>query len=546
MLWSAFLTLLVAGPWLASGYLFGTDWPGPRRFDFPTEASSSAPLRLTLALLSQLVSGEVTGKFLVFGLLFAAAFTAYQALPSGGFIARAGASTIYLINPFVYDRMHYGQLFLLAGYAVLPWVMARLRALFLTPGRTNVLLATIGLWLLGTLSLHLIVVAVALAGALLITHTFAQQDKSLYVRRIGPAVALTLGLTLLASAYWVIPVLQGRGPEGITLAMIGQGDLRAYAAVPDQKLGLLPNLLGLYGFWAEATGRFTSMKYFVPFWSAILALLLLIATIGACTTFRQHRDRLAPWTAGLIIAGAAALLLEMGVSAPITSGLVKWLDVHVPLYLGMRDAGKWAALLAFVYSQLFGLGAVAILEGIRDIFKGALTNAWAEGVGAAMLLALPLYYGNGLLFGSHGEIRPSQYPQGWYAADGALLADHQSARVLFLPWHEYMAYSFVRNQNYVIASPAPAFFSRPVLVSADPEVPGISPPANGDQIAISDLVKSGYRGPWAEVLAAHNIKYVLLARELDWRLYLYLDSEPDLVKIQDFGSIVLYRNTLVS
>jgi hypothetical protein len=32
----------------------------------------------------------------------------------------------------------------------------------------------------------------------------------------------------------------------------------------------------------------------------------------------------------------------------------------------MRDAGKWAALLALVYSQLVGLGAVAILDWLRQ------------------------------------------------------------------------------------------------------------------------------------------------------------------------------------
>jgi hypothetical protein len=546
LLWAAFLTLLVAGPWLASGYLFGTDWPGPRRFAYPAEVSSSAPLQVALALVSMLISSEATGKALVFCLLFAAAWTSYRAVPTGSFVARASASTVFLVNPFVYGRLHYGQLFLLAGYSVLPWVATELRELFQNPTRKTAVLTAVSLWLLGTLSLHLTIVAAVLAGALLITHIVARQDTGAYIRRLVPVFLLTASLTLVASAYWVIPVLLGRGREGTTLAAIGPGDLTAYAVVSDPSLGLLPNLLGLYGFWAEATGRFASMKEFVPDWPAALALLLGIATIGAVSTFwqPQRRNLLAAWVAGLVLAAVVALILEIGVSEPITSGLVGWLDANVPIYLGMRDAGKWAALLALVYSQLLGLGAVAILEAAKDRFE-RVTNARVEGIAAAVLLALPLYYGNGLLFGSHGEVRPSQYPQGWYEADHVLLADDQSGRVLFLPWHGYMPLSFVGNQNYVIASPAPIFFSRPVLVSADPEVRGIAPPASPDQTAIADLVRSGYPGHWAEVLASRNIKYVLLAREYDWRRYQYLDSEPDLVKVQDFGSIVLYRNSLV-
>jgi hypothetical protein len=546
LLWAAFITLLVASPWLASGYLFGTDWPGPRRFDFPVEASSSAPLQIALALVSRLVSSEATGKLLVFSLLFAAAFTAYRAVPAGGFIARASASMLYLINPFVYGRLHYGQLFLLAGYAVLPWVAMRLRVLFLAPGWTAAVLATISLWLLGTLSLHLFVVAALLGGALFVTHAVAHENKRAYLPRLAGALGITASLTFAATAYWVVPALLGRGPEGTVLARIGSGDLTAYMVVPDQKLGLLPNLLGLYGFWAEPAGRFTSMKHFVPLWPAILALVLLIAAVGAVSTFRQRNDQLAPWVAGLVFAAVVGLLLEIGVSAPFTSWLVRWLDANVPLYLGMRDSGKWAALLALVYSQLFGLGAVAILGAIQGRLKGAVTMAWAQSAAAAVLLALPLYYGNGLLFGAHGEIRPSHYPQGWYAADRSLLADHDSGRVLFLPWHGYMSLSFVENQNSIIASPARTFFSKPVLTSTDPELPGIAPPSSPDQTSITDLVKAGPQAHWAEVLAARNVKYVLLARELDWQSYRYLESQPGLVKVQDFGSIVLYRNTLVS
>jgi hypothetical protein len=538
--------LLIAGPWLSGGYIFGSDWPGPRRFDFPTEVSSSAPLQAVIAVISRILSGEVTGKLLVFSLLFVTALTAYQAIPIQGFVPRATASIVYLVNPFVYGRLHYGQLFVLAGYAVLPWVALRLRRLLLAPGVGTALLAAFSLWLVGVLSLHMFLIAAVLAGLLLVTHTIAAKDRLTYLKRLAPGLLLAAGATLAASSYWVIPILIGRGPEGSVIAGIGSGDLVAYAAVPDQQLGLLPNLLGLYGFWAEDTGRFTSMKDFVPLWPAVLAVLLLVGAVGAFAVFRQHRDQLAPWAAGLLIAAVIAVILEMGVSQPLTSGLVRWLDANLPLYRGMRDAGKWGALLALVYSQLIALGAVAILDWLRERTHGTPKTEWLVPTAIGLLLALPLYYGNGLLYGMHGEIAPSQYPPGWYAADQVLAADSHPGRTLFLPWHEYMTLSFVRNENSVVASPAPSFFTTPVLVSADPEVPGIAPPSDPEQLAISDLVASGNQGQWAQVLAAHHIKYVLLAREVDWSSYGYLDNQPGLIRIGDYGSIVLYRNSLVA
>jgi hypothetical protein len=546
ILWAAFLTLLVASPWLSSGYLFGTDWPGPRRFDFPSQISGSAPFEALLAISARILSSEVTGKLVVFGLLFVAALTAYRAVPIESFVPRAAASIVYVINPFVYGRLHYGQLFLLAGYAVLPWVALRIRRLLVEPGAATGLVAGLGLALVGVFSLHLFLIAVVLAGLLAAAHIVAANDRLAYLRDLVPGLLLAVAVELVVSAYWIVPLLGGSGPTASALAGIGSGDLAAYAAVPDQQLGLLPNLLGLYGFWAEDTGRFTSMKDFVPWWPVILVVLLVVGAAGAVAAFRQRRDRLGPWVAGLLVAMVIALILEAGVSSPVTSGLVTWLDAHLSFYRGMRDAGKWAALLALVWSQLIGLGSASILAEIQKRQVGGAGSPWLRNTAAGLLLAVPLFYGNGLLYGMHGEIVPSQYPPGWYAADRILAADSHPGRTLFLPWHEYMALSFVRNENSVVASPAPTFFSTPILVSADPEVPGIAPPTDPEQKAITDLIGAGSQGSWAQVLAAHHIKYVLLAREVDWSSYAYLDNQPGLVIVGDYSSIVLYRNRLVT
>jgi hypothetical protein len=545
ILWAAFLTLLIAGAWLAPGYFFGTDWPGPRRFDFPTALSSSAGLQFVLAAASRAIGGEATGKLFVFAILLSAPALAYRAVPAGGFLARATAATIYVVNPFVYGRLHYGQLFLLAGYAVLPWVASRLHRLLVEPNAGGAILAAISLALVGVLSIHVFFESFVLAGALVIVHLVGKKDRVAYVRRLVPALLLTNGTTLAASIYWIWPLLTGRGVEGKALAGIGASDLSSYATLSDPQLGLLPNALGLYGFWGEGLGRFTSMKTFVPLWPVALAALLLLSGVGVAVAVRNRNNHLGAWAVGLLLAAAIALVLEMGVANPATAGLVHWLDANFPPYRGMRDAGKWAALLALAYSQLGGLGADSVLSWVRGQLHGAPDRAWIGGLATGLLLALPLFYGNGLLYGSHGEIKPSQYPAGWYAADRILASDRYPDRTLFLPWHEYLGLSFIGNQNKVVASPAPQFFSTPILGSADPEVPGTVPPKAPDQVAVSSLVRAEGAGQWAQVLATLNVKYVLLARQVDWYRYTYLDNQADLVRVQDFGTIVLYRDSRV-
>lgn len=539
--WAGFLTLLAAGPWLAGGYIFGTDFAGPRRFEFPTQLSNSAPLDGALAALSRVGTGEWAGKLFLLVLLFGAALLAYRAVPARGFLPGAVAATLYLVNPFVYGRLHYGQLYLLAGYALLPWVAIRTRKLLLRPSWKAGLALAVSLALVAIPTSHVFLMASLVVAALSVSYLIAATDRRAFLRRIGPSLMLAAGATVIATSYWTIPLLLGRGPIAAVVAGVGSANLSVYAAVPDDKLGLLPNLLGLYGFWAENSGRFASMKLFVPFWPAVLALLLSLGAIGVVDAVRSGRDQLAPWVAGLLAAAAIALVLEIGVSHPITSGLVTWLDSHFPIYRGMRDAGKWAALLAFVYSQVAALGAVAVLRWLKARAENAPRIESLTSVATGLLIALPLYYGNGLLFGMHGEIRPSQYPAGWYEADRVLASDAHPGRALFLPWHEYMTYSFIQNQNKVVAPPAPTFFSVPVLVSTNPDVPGTPSSTDPDHAAVDYLVAQGSKGSWEATLRTLGVKYVLVAREVDWQAYWFLDHLPDIVKVGDYGSIVLYR-----
>jgi hypothetical protein len=291
------------------------------------------------------------------------------------------------------------------------------------------------------------------------------------------------------------------------------------------------------------------MKAFVGLWPVVLAGLLFLSAVGAVSAWVGRSvlqlESARAWVLGLVVSGMVATFLAAGVSDSHVGVLVGWLDSVFPPYRGMRDADKWAAVLALVYSQLSGVGALVVLAWIRGQVKDQSRREWASALVIALLLAAPTYYGNGMLYGMHGQIRVSAYPSGWYAADRTLAADPRPGRAVFLPWHEYMAFSFVGNPNRVVGNPAQFFFSLPVTASQDPEVPGVLPPTdNVDQLAITNLVRAGRDGPWAPVLAAHDFKYLIVARELDWSAYDYLSTQPGLQLVADYGSIILYRNSL--
>src|SRR6266568_8500573 len=211
-IWAGLVTILIAGPWVRGGYLFGTDWPGPRYFSFPTTLSNAAPLEAMLAGLSQVASGEWAGKVFVFGVLFVAALMAYRAVPTGGFVPRAVASTVYVVNPFVFGRIHYGQMFVLAGYALLPWIATRTRQLILRPGVKAGLLLALSFAAAGAVSTHMILIGGVLTAALLMSHLLLEPRRLEFVRTVGPSVLLAAVATLIGVSYLAVPFVFGRGP----------------------------------------------------------------------------------------------------------------------------------------------------------------------------------------------------------------------------------------------------------------------------------------------------------------------------------------------
>ena len=107
-----------------------------------------------------------------------------------------------------------------------------------------------------------------------------------------------------------------------------------------------------------------------------------------------------------------------------------------------------------------------------------------------------------------------------------------------------MGLSFVNDTDPIVASPAPLFFSVPVVSSQDLEVPGIMPPDDPVQLALSRLVKARGTVDWSAELAQRDFKYILLAREGDWTTYDFLNSQAHLGLVADYGSILLYKNLL--
>src|SRR5207247_8427873 len=62
-----------------------------------------------------------------------------------------------------------------------------------------------------------------------------------------------------------------------------------------------------------------------------------------------------------------------------------------------------------------------------------------------------------------------------------------------------------------------------------------------DQTEIRRLIASGRDGNWQSVLVGMKVGYILVAHELDWQGYDYLNVAPGIALVGDYGTIDLYQ-----
>jgi hypothetical protein len=159
----------------------------------------------------------------------------------------------------------------------------------------------------------------------------------------------------------------------------------------------------------------------------------------------------------------------------------------------------------------------------------------------AMLLVLPFLFTSVILWGCRGQLAAHTYPSEWFTANRILNQDQGHFQSVFLPWHLYMYYGFAGR---IIASPAPAFFDKPMVVSDDPEYNGAGAANTSGikQAAGHILSEATTDNSFAAKLAGHNIKYLLLAKEDDFDHYNYLSQKTGLQRIYHSDTLDIYRN----
>lgn len=443
------------------------------------------------------------------------------------------AGLFFMINPFVYSRFMAGQYLVLLGYALLPFFLRAWLLFLREPGLKRALAVSTWLVLISIASIHTVgMAALAAAGFGVLSLWQRRQDKLWRVRMLK-FTGVIGGIVLLACSYWLVPALLGQGRTANAVAAFGSADLAAFATSPDG-LGWLGNVLALQGFWADTKSLYiTPMDVFNWWWLPVVALWLLVG-LGVYKSWKAQRGVTLVFVCLIIISA----ILAIGTAGTLAAPMNEFLINHIPFFAGYREPQKFVALIALGYAYFAAVAVGAPAKALRRALHG---YKFAP-LPLLPAFALPFLLAPLMLWGFHGQLQPRQYPADWYAANDYLKATDPGAKVLFLPWHLYMWFNFAGR---VIANPADKFFGNPVVMSSDPEMDGAkSYRSTPDQMELqSRILPAALAGgrDFAKNLHMLNIRYVIVAKELDYKRYGFLGTQPGFSLVQDTTNVKVYK-----
>ncbi len=604
-----FALLIVVPLFFRWGFIFLLDWVPVPQTPFPVLRFDPFFLfEFVWWGLNLLLSGGIIQKIFLASIFFLVGFGMFHFLRMNN-IGRWGSyfgGILYLFNPFVYSRILTGQWSIIAGYALLPLL---LRSFFLSfrsfslyrAGRT-------ALWwtLIVILNIHAGIFAFILLIVFSVSITL-RSNKESYIF-LKNCIVIFFSFFVL-NIYWIAPAFLGETAlGGFAAKIITETHIFSFFTRVDPQHGALWNTAAMYGFWGDEDMRYVPQKMFVSYWFYIFFALFSLVLWGVGVSILKSKilaPKLLRWYGAgasqksklvangtelldneilprqkadqddggtrdssqddktaldffqwwivvpLILTGLVAFFFAVGVAYEPFKPAVLWFYHHIPFFRGFREPQKFVALLVFVYA-IFGAVGVDDLLGRIERIKNKRARIFKL-VAPAFFLLIPLAYSPGMLWGFHGQIKPSNYPASWFQVDEFLKNDYDDFRTLFLPWHQYIYLSFAHT---VIANPAERFFHKPVIAgdnmefgpiytqSTRPESKYIEQEILGNKSKFIAMKGKPPELHLGEKLNHFKIKYIIMAKDSDFFNYTYIANSPDMKLVYDSPELAVYENLL--
>ncbi len=526
-------TLAVMLPLLIPGYIFALDMVFTPKHALPSEITSSYGLNLLLFIFSKVLPTQIVQKLLLCTILFTSGYGMHKLVQhilksKQGIYSYYFAGLLYMINPFTYSRFMTGQYQVLLGYALLPvFTLALLRLLKLPSLRSSLYLSAAAV-VLAIVSIHTAGMALLITLVAVVLNLIRSKNEMKKIKLLLKWLTVSSAIFVVASSYWLVPLVFGRGGQAQVISSFSVVDQQAFKTEGSGLLGPLLNVVQLKGFWADGRGLYRQAQplELVQYLSVILILGLVI--YGVVVSYKRFKIE----TITFLIVGVIAIIFATG-SIGIFASINRLMNDFIPFFSGYREPQKFVAIITLCYCLFAAVGLDSLLKVLKSSTYSTLL--------LVLSLVLPAFMAPTMLWGFNGQLRPREYPSEWYSLNQYMHKTIPNEQVLFLPWHQYMSFSF---SGRIISNPADRFFDNKIITSTNPEFGNIKSRSSNPVVEKLDSVilpNATNRTDFGEQLKQLDIKYVLLARELDYRTYDYLQSQSTgKVKWQQ-GTLTLYE-----
>lgn len=522
------LALIIIIPLLAPGYILTIDMIMTGKPVNLSPSSTSFLYDLAIRMLQLILPDYNIQKVILFFIFTSSSWGMYLLISRKWGMIGIFGGLLYIINPFVYERVMAGHWRLLLGYGLLPYYMILLTNFPGIHKVRRVVTAALLFTIICSIDIHFSVILSVITAVFLIVYTIAHRE---YFFPVFKNLILFIFFAAVFNLNWTIPAIFNRSDLVDTVSRFDENDLIAFQSVPDGNFGLIFNLLSGYGFWGEAHEYYILPKNINPLWGITSATFIILALGGISIIFKNKEKTDYSLTITMII--VFLIFLNFSAGGDILSGI-----------RGFREPQKVVGIFFFCYAYFGSVGLKWIIKksSARTAFIIIIIGFTAPFINSPVIVN-----------GFWGQLKPVFYPAAWNTVNKILRNDKDDFTVLFLPWHQYMPFRF--NHDRLMANPAPNFFDKPVLSSKNyetkylyshedrPEAAHVEGLLAIEREGVNLLgLKVTEKSPWGEALAPIGVKYVILSKDDDWMDYQFLANSTDLKVVYDNVDITLYRN----
>ncbi len=435
-------------------------------------------------------------------------------------------SLFALFNPFVYDRIMYGQIGIVLSFGLL--LLATGYILRYLENREAKYLVYFGICAGFALqfSTHFIFFFGIIF--LLFLILYFNKWKLNGWKYFFKYIVLAGLLCLLLNSNWIIgDFLKKTNTLNFIDSGITKQDLLAFKTSGSSNSQVLNNVAMMSGFWGKDQYRYADLTQIKNNWGRSFLFLLPIIIYGFYSGIRKKENRL--FSTGLFILFLVGVVLASGISVSYFQNFTHYLFEHIPFYKGFREPQKWVAVIALVYLIFLSIGIKEFLKNKTFLIH---KYAFLIFLGTIIIMQAPF-----LLLGLGGQVKPVFYPEDWYQVNNEIECAKEE-RAVFLPWHLYMSFNWTGR---VISNPAKQFFTCPIISSTAIEWGGIYDNSRNE---VSLKINQWIKEQGSNDLFKNNelnIKYVIIAKELDWENYFWINQIPDLKLKGETKTLKIYE-----